>query len=221
MGIPNEVIEITIRIILSAILGGIIGIERESVNRPAGFRTHILVALGSTIVMLTNIYLVSIVHTVNVAPGRFGAAVISGIGFLGAGTIIKEGSAVKGLTTAASLWATACIGITLGAGMYFIALISTFIVFITLELFPKFEDKMFKYKISILHIEIKDKTYLEDISQILNQHNITTLSLNMKQEEEKIIIDYKIKCSKKLDFTKISKDFLIKGVININVENKR
>ncbi len=221
MTISNEIIEITIRIILSAILGGIIGIERESVNRPAGFRTHILVALGSTIVMLTNIYLVTIVHTTNVAPGRFGAAVISGIGFLGAGTIIKEGSSVKGLTTAASLWATACIGVTLGAGMYIVSLLSTFIVFITLELFPKFEEKMFKYKISSLHIEAKNKAVLENITTILDKHNVTTLSFYIQHDEDKIIVNYKIKYLKKLDFKKISHDLLLKDIISINVENKR
>jgi putative Mg2+ transporter-C (MgtC) family protein len=123
----------------------LVGIERESVNRPAGFRTHMLVTVGSTLVMMVNGIMVSqYSQMINLDPGRFGAAVISGIGFLGAGTIIKEGNSVKGLTTAASLWTVACIGISVGAGYYLISVITTVVVLVILELFARIERKILK-----------------------------------------------------------------------------
>ncbi|MDK2920323.1 MAG: putative Mg2+ transporter-C (MgtC) family protein [Candidatus Petromonas sp.] len=132
--------DIIIRIVLSCVLGGLIGIERESINRPAGFRTHILVCIGSTIVMLTGIFLLQNYKAfTQLDPARMGAQVISGIGFLGAGTILREGLTVKGLTTAASLWAVGCIGLAIGSGFYIGAVLATSLVFITLMFFSKLE----------------------------------------------------------------------------------
>src|SRR5690554_4940588 len=105
------------------LLAGIIGWNREKQGRPAGFRTHILVGIGSTIVMIVSILLHEIYPEAD--PARIAAQVISGIGFLGAGTILVQGSTVKGLTTAASLWTTAAIGLAVGAGFYFTAIIGT------------------------------------------------------------------------------------------------
>src|SRR5690606_893530 len=107
------------------LLGGLIGIEREIGNRPAGFRTHTLVCIGSSLVMLTSEFLIGAYADISIPdPARLGAQVISGIGFLGAGTIIKDGSRVRGLTTAASLWVVACIGIAIGAGFYWGAIVA-------------------------------------------------------------------------------------------------
>lgn len=113
----NENIIICARIILAIICGGLIGIERGRSNQPAGMRTYMLVCLGSTLVMLTSEYIYTNFHTGD--PARLGAQVISGIGFLGAGSIIISGKTkVKGLTTAAGLWVSACIGIAIGIGFY-------------------------------------------------------------------------------------------------------
>ncbi len=136
-----DTMNVLLRIILACVLGGLIGMERESVNRPAGFRTHILVCVGSTIVMLVGLYLVDeYKYVTNVDPGRLGAQVISGIGFLGAGTILREGLTVKGLTTAASLWTTACIGLATGSGFIIVAVFSSFLVLAILLFFSKFEQ---------------------------------------------------------------------------------
>lgn len=119
---PESLRELTwtsvfLRIALSFIVGGSIGIERGSKNQPAGFRTYLLVCLGSTIVMMTGQYSSVYFHTGD--PTRLGAQVISGIGFLGVGTIILTGrNEVRGLTTAAGLWASACIGLAIGIGFY-------------------------------------------------------------------------------------------------------
>ena len=111
------VIDAVIKMVLAVLFSGIIGFEREHSHRPAGFRTHILVAVGSTLVMMTSKFVfLEYQGVVTVDPTRLGAQVISGIGFLGAGTILREGFSVKGLTTAASLWAVSCIGLAVGAG---------------------------------------------------------------------------------------------------------
>lgn len=131
-------LDLVIRLIVSCFLGGLIGLEREGLNRPAGFRTHVLVAVGSTLIMLISIYGFLGVDGPH-DPSRLAAQVVSGIGFLGAGTIMKEGLSIKGLTTAASLWVVAAIGLACGAGFYVGAVATTLLVYITLVFFTRIE----------------------------------------------------------------------------------
>lgn len=133
--------EVILRLLLAMLMGGLIGLERELINRPAGFRTHTLVCMGSALVMATSEYLFNSYHQfVNLDPARLGAQVVSGIGFLGAGSIINDGHRVRGLTTAASLWVVACIGLATGAGFY-VGAVSAFIMcYITLISLKKFEN---------------------------------------------------------------------------------
>lgn len=123
-------LSIFLRLFLAMLFGAVIGIDRSRKNRPAGFRTHMLVCMGSALVMITNQYIT--LHFPTTDPARLGAQVISGIGFLGAGTIIvTRSNQVRGLTTAAGLWASACIGLTLGIGFFGGAIIAEgFIIFI-------------------------------------------------------------------------------------------
>ena len=130
------------KMIVVIVLSGIIGFEREHSHRPAGFRTHILVAVGSTLVMMTSAYVFKEYEGITAFdPTRLGAQVISGIGFLGAGTILREGFSVKGLTTAASLWAVSCIGLAVGAGYYVGAITTTLVIYLTLNTFKRFIAK--------------------------------------------------------------------------------
>ena len=122
---------IVIRILVSILLGGIIGLERGMKNRPAGLRTYMLVCMGSCVVMLINQYTTQVFGTGD--PVRLGAQVISGIGFLGAGTIVVTShNQIKGLTTAAGLWASACIGLAIGIGLYEVAIVAGVGVFLVL-----------------------------------------------------------------------------------------
>lgn len=141
------------RLGLSAILGGLIGFEREHSHRPAGFRTHILVAVGSALVMLTAVYMTDKFPD-NIDISRMPAQVVSGIGFLGAGTILREGFSVKGLTTAASLWAVSCIGLAVGSGFYVGAFVGTFVIYITLNALKKVIVRGKAGK--ALYVEVKD-----------------------------------------------------------------
>lgn len=129
---------IFVRIIVAMLLGGLIGLERGIKNRPAGFRTYMLVSIGACIVMLVNQY--SYQATGAGDPTRMGAQVISGIGFLGAGTIIVTAhNRIKGLTTAAGLWASACVGLAVGIGLYEVALVSGASIFLVLTLLHRSE----------------------------------------------------------------------------------
>ncbi len=133
---------IFLRIFLSMLIGALIGGERESIHRPAGLRTHMLVSIGAAVVMMLGLFL-SPTHP-NADPARLGAQVISGIGFLGAGTILKEGLTIKGLTTAASLWSVACMGLAVGAGFYALSLLGTLVILLTLTVFERVQGHVFK-----------------------------------------------------------------------------
>jgi len=125
--------QIFLRLVLSVILSGFIGFERQIHRRTAGLRTHILVSLGSCLIMLTSLYVFDIYKNVaNLDPARIAAGVITGIGFLGAGTIIREKEGVKGLTTAASLWVVAGIGLSVGCGFYTASIFTSVLALIVL-----------------------------------------------------------------------------------------
>jgi putative Mg2+ transporter-C (MgtC) family protein len=140
---------IGMRLLCAMLVGLVIGTEREYTHRPAGMRTHILVALGSCAVMITGqlIFVQYRPFGASPDPARLAAQVITGVGFLGAGTILREGINVKGLTTAASLWSVACLGIAAGGGYYTVALVGMVFIFITLTLFEYIQHKLIKPKI--------------------------------------------------------------------------
>lgn len=120
--------EIIVKLIVAAIAGGLIGFERKKVHKPAGLRTHMLVSVGSALFVLTTL------ATMPAEVGKIIAGIATGIGFLGAGTIFRSENHIKGLTTAASLWTVAALGITIGLGQYELAVITTVLVLLILEL---------------------------------------------------------------------------------------
>lgn len=144
MSVELGALDICLRFLCAMIVGLVIGTEREYTHRPAGMRTHILVALGACGVMITGQVIFAQYSALGAFPdpARMAAQVITGVGFLGAGTIMREGANVKGLTTAASLWAVACLGIAAGAGYYIIALVGMVFIFITLTLLEVVQDKL-------------------------------------------------------------------------------
>ena len=165
------------RLGLSAVLGGLIGFEREHSHRPAGFRTHILVAVGSALVMLTAVYMTDKFPD-NIDISRMPAQVVSGIGFLGAGTILREGFSVKGLTTAASLWAVSCIGLAVGSGFYVGAFVGTFVIYITLNALKKVIVRGKAGK--ALYIEVKNLAQqVPEISKILKRAGAVVHSMEI------------------------------------------
>ena len=138
--------EVCLRLACAMLVGLVIGTEREYTHRPAGMRTHILVALGACAVSITGELLFNHYNALGAYPdpARLSAQVITGVGFLGAGTIIREGFSVKGLTTAASVWAVACLGIAAGFGYYALAIFGMIFIFITLTIFEWLQEKLVK-----------------------------------------------------------------------------
>lgn len=143
---------IAIRLLTAIAIGGAVGYERKYNNRPAGFRTHILVCVGAAVISMIQLHLMYNILEISMKNpntaaviktdlGRLGAQVISGVGFLGAGTIIREKGSVKGLTTAASLWVVACIGLAVGWGFYALSILSAICVVVTLVSLKKFENR--------------------------------------------------------------------------------
>ena len=167
---------IFIRLLLALICGGIIGVERAKKHMAAGFRTYILVCLGSAVAMLTNEF---IAVKFGSDPSRIGAQVISGIGFLGAGTIIVTSrNRIKGLTTAAGLWGCACIGLAIGSGFYTLAIISCILIILIFSFLPKIES-LFTRKTSYfeIHIEFPSRTYLKNFLEYARQNGLKIVSI--------------------------------------------
>lgn len=135
--------EVVLRLCLSVILSGLVGIERTVKGRAAGFRTHILVCVGSTLIMLTGLHLFHQYQGVTqMDPARLAAQVVSGVGFLGAGTIIHFRDSIRGLTTAASVWASAGIGLAVGSGFYVGAVTTTLLVLMALLILARLEHQV-------------------------------------------------------------------------------
>lgn len=142
-------LEIAFRLALSMVLGGAVGFERESHRRPAGFRTHILVCMGSALVMMVSAYGFAGERVPGVGladPSRIAAQVVTGVGFLGAGTILRHGNTVRGLTTAASLWIVSAIGLAVGIGFYLGGVAATLLVLLSLVLLRGLEGTFIRMK---------------------------------------------------------------------------
>jgi len=170
---------LVLRILLSIVLGGTIGLERGLKNRAAGLRTYMLVCMGACIVMVTNQYIYQAYGTGD--PVRMGAQVVSGIGFLGAGSIIVTArNQIKGLTTAAGLWASACVGLAVGIGLYEVALMGTASIFIILTLMHNIDDKLrHNSKRLDVYVELKKGVPISVFFDFIRTHNIEHSNLQM------------------------------------------
>ena len=187
VGIEIGAVDICLRFLCAMIVGLVIGTEREYTHRPAGMRTHILVALGACGVMITGQLIFAQYSQFGASPdpARMAAQVVTGVGFLGAGTIMREGANVKGLTTAASLWTVACLGIAAGSGYYLVALVGMALTLITLTVFEVLQDKLIgkhtevcSYSVqtenitkAIEVISISAKEYRIDVREMLAEEN--------------------------------------------------
>ena len=176
------VASIAIRIVVSILLGGIIGMERGLKNRPAGLRTYMLVCLGACIVMITNQYVYQVYGVGD--PVRMGAQVVSGIGFLGAGTIIVTvRNQIKGLTTAAGLWASACVGLALGIGLYEVAVIGSVSIFIILTLLHELDFRMRRStKLVEVYAELKPEVPVSVFLDFVRANSIEPSNLQLQLE---------------------------------------
>ncbi len=182
--------EIIIRLLLGTIIGGVIGFERQTHGRPAGFRTHILVCIASVLLMLISehyFYLSSSITTpgfFRADPGRIAAGAITGIGFLGAGVILKTGFTIQGLTTAACIWVVAAIGLAIGSGVYLPSIITSIITIVTLVLLRNIEKRMPKLSFRFLTISADSDVKEDDIVSVLSRYGITTSNVDYERSNK-------------------------------------
>ncbi|TDX51886.1 MgtC/SapB family protein [Orenia marismortui] len=216
--------EVVLRLVLACILGGAIGFERERNSRPAGFRTNILVSLGSTIAMIVSIKLfLEFKASQSVDPGRIAAQVISGVGFLGAGTIIREGFSVKGLTTSAGLWAIAGIGLALGAGFYLSAITTAILVILTLTLLSKVEKTISNiHKKYLIRIKAFDQPgSLGKVGSILGENNIIIKDISIEHcyNEPNIYVNFRVKKPRHIEVNSMFALLAgISGIIEVQIK---
>lgn len=192
----HDIFTIIIRLIMAGFLSGLVGLEREVKRHPAGFRTHLLVGVGSCMLMVLALFgftdVISSNPNIRYDPSRIPSYVVSGIGFLGAGTILVHGITVRGLTTAASIWVVSGIGLVVGAGMYFVAIFTTIIVILSLIFLNKWEHLILKTsKSESLYLVVKNNEITATaIIGVLEKRGISIVKMdveNIPDADENIV----------------------------------
>jgi putative Mg2+ transporter-C (MgtC) family protein len=194
----QDYFEMGFRMVAALAAGGLIGLERSHRGRPAGFRTHALVCLASTLLMLVTVYeqwipISAVNANVVLDPTRMAQGIMTGIGFLGAGAIIKEGFSVRGLTTAASIWITAAIGILAGIGFYFAAAAGTLLSLGTLSLFRWIEARLPTESYANFMVRFKRGEAMPEsaLRELLAQHGFTLHTMSYRLHGEADVLEYR------------------------------
>ncbi len=195
----TEYIETLINLGYALLAGSLIGLERTYHGRPAGFRTHALVCTASSLLMLVTVYQTKLlpgipIETMRIDPTRMAQGIMTGIGFLGAGVIMKEGLSVRGLTTAASIWITASIGILIGLGFYLPAFAATAITLGTLAMFRWIEQIMPSLSYARMIVRFKYKKHLmeEDLKKLIQEYEVSCSYISFSLVEQKKYIQYQM-----------------------------
>ncbi len=177
---------VVLRVVIAALVGGLLGLERGMKNRPAGMRTHMLVCVGACLIMLTNQYIYQVTGSGD--PVRMGAQVISGIGFLGAGTIVvTRRNQIKGLTTAAGLWSSAGVGLAVGIGFYEAAIIGALAIFAVITLLQRMDNSMHRRSKQVeAYIEIAKDVSLGDALRDIRERGVDVSNVQREQGTDSI-----------------------------------
>ncbi len=217
-------ITVSIRISMIILFAGLIGWNREQKNHGAGFRTHILIGLGSTILMFLSIYVPDSDSTTTGDPSRIAAQVVSGVGFLCAGAIIKSGMTIKGLNTAASIWVVSAIGLLVGSGLYFASFLTTIVTLIILIVFDLVEARYFgrfEYKVLVLDLRQK-KFHKKGFRELLAKNKLRLVSESFMQDfqTKKAQIKLTIAVPREFDILKIVDEIRnLSDVTKISIES--
>ncbi len=214
------------KLVLSLVLGATIGIERRRKGQIAGLRTFALISMGATLAMLISIYIPQeYLGLKNGDPGRIAAQVVSGVGFLGAGAIIQMKGSVRGLTTAAGIWMTACIGLAVGAGMYLISIIATLLIIFILVNIERIEQRHnFLWESKI--IRVKMRGILNDIQPlrdtiVSNDIHISDEFMKFDYEDNFTIVNFMVRSNAQVNVPNMFKDIKVLGdPISITITNE-
>jgi len=186
-----ELLDILLKLVLAIALGGLIGLEREASQKPAGFRTNILVCVGSAMMMSLASGLVGAKGGTGDSLLRMAAGVITGIGFLGAGTIVQARGVVAGLTTASTLWVVAGLGLVIGSGYYVPAFCLTALIMFTLVLFRRIEEAYLRRSLHQYHVKVAEPaTVLSGLRKLGFHHGIKIERLSLKKEKDGSVISF-------------------------------
>jgi putative Mg2+ transporter-C (MgtC) family protein len=201
--LQHEPLIMMLRILGALVIGAIIGLERSYRGRPAGFRTHAIVCMSSALLMLVTVYqnewMTELTpDAIRTDPTRMAQGIMTGIGFLGAGVIFKDGLSVRGLTTAASIWITASIGILVGIGFWFPALVGTVATLLVLSAFRLIETWMPSEHYAQLHVRFKRNEVMpeSELRQVLTKHGLTVTNMHSRLVDQGLLYEYRmvIKC---------------------------
>jgi len=212
--------EMAMRLLIACILGGFIGYERESHHKSAGLRTHILVSIGSCLIMLLSLKIYSEVQGLtNADPARLAAQVVSGIGFLGAGSIIKNGPTVRGLTTAASLWVVAGVGLAVGSGYYIGAFMTTGLVLLTLAILSRVEHKDYHSLVDLLITTVDKPGQVGEIGVLLGKHNIQITDIKFDDSMDILAISFRVSLPASVNINEIVTSLSsIDGIVSVKLD---
>ena len=198
------------RLCLAGLLGGLVGLEREMHSQPAGLRTHMIVSLGACLIMLVSIHM-SELSPGKSDPARIAAQVVAGVGFLGAGAIMRSGLSVRGLTTAACLWTVAAIGLAVGCGYWRAAVVTTVLTLVATVVFQKFERKLSMGKmVRRFVVHAKDSsTLVSKIEEIMARSGIGVREVDLQRDlvEKKLQVSITALCAEDSDMDKLSRAF--------------
>ena len=214
-----SLLEIALKLLLAVALGGIVGLERESSHKPAGFRTNVLICVGAAMMMILSVLILQEQEADGDSLSRIAAGVITGIGFIGAGTIIQARGSVLGLTTAATLWAVAGLGLVIGAGYYWIAIVFASLILLTLIIFGYVERQYFKkapYRYCIKTQQTKD--ILANIKKLASHEGLKFQQLTIKKEEDFSIIDLSFQATEEKEQKYNQSLFDLADVLEIKIE---
>ncbi len=197
-------VDVVVRLLVASLLGGAIGFEREVHGHPAGMRTHLLVCLGSALFTVLSIFGFPPAEGAPLDPSRVAAQIVSGIGFLGAGAIIKEGFSVRGLTTAASLWATAGIGMAAGAAQHVVALAGAAIILFSLWPLSRIAERVHgrRHELREVRLLVDDLAAVVEIAELLTQHDVEVVAVekpSRTHEANRVAIGVRATSSSDLD----------------------
>lgn len=204
-----DIIEIVLRLVTACICGGFIGYERSLRQKEAGLRTHIILALGSALMMIVSKYgnydLFDVTR-VNINADRIAAQVVSGVGFLGAGVIFVRGGSIKGLTTAAGVWSTSGVGLAIGAGMYEAGIIATVFMVLAQIILHKVMPSSEMMQQSVISVTAEvDNSIIKDIETFLDDNNIQVVGVKIKKKDGLMQVDIAVRISKETSHSEIMK----------------
>lgn len=225
---PDFDIALLLRLLLASVLGGIIGLEREIHGRPAGFRTHLLVSLGSCLFCITSLEIYRIYGNfsgsvpIGVDPGRIAAQVVTGIGFLGAGAIIRDKASIRGLTTAACLWVAAALGLACGIGLFYLAICVTVVALISLLLLKQVERRL--RRDTYLQVKVwgdDSEDFIARTYQVLNSCGIKPMEAKFDKnlEQRGMFMEFQVKRARKGSVDEILASLsLLKGLKRVRID---